>query len=195
MQVETVTMWIPCDSDQEASHERHDFEEEAFRLPIWYRCARSLCALLRDRKIARLRLLIALDDYKSRVGQPFHLYHWSYEPYFLPANTDPNRLEAIRKLNPTLEARVVEPLARSKFKDAHEGIPAAAYGPCTSRFENYIESLRAGSQRTFVLSREDCCGVDEGTVMILRLSDDVDDDFICQERPKWRGHHRKAETT
>jgi len=190
MQVETVTMWLPRDEDPEAIYEEVEYE---WQVPNWCRCAMELRVLLRDRKIAQLRLLFALDDYKSRNHQPFNFLYPSYEPVFLPQGIHLNGIGVVNKLNRTLDARDVELIAHASFENAHEGLAASVYEVCSQRFDKYIEALRSGNMRTFTVSREDCCGVDEGTVVVLRLSDSVDDDFVCQDRPKWHGLHRKAD--
>jgi len=190
MQVETVTMWYPRDEDPEAVYEEAEY---VWQSPDWYKCAMNFRSLLQDKKIAQLRLLFALDVYKSRIRQQFSLLHLYYEPVFLPQNIDLNGIGVINKLNRNPDARAVEPIARAKFELSHEGLPASAYKACSWRFEKYIEALRLGNMRTFTVSRDDCCGVDEGTVAVLRLSVLVDEDFICQNRPRWHGPHRTAD--
>ncbi len=190
MQVETVTMWYPRDKDPEAVYEKAEYGGQT---PSWYKCAMNFRSLLQDKKIVQLRLLFALDEKKSRVRPAFSLFHLCHEPVFLPKDINLNGMGVINKLNRSPDARTVEPIAYDKFKTAHEGLPASAYKACSWRFEQYIEALRAGNMRTFDASREDCCGVDEGTVVVLRLSKLVDDDLICQNRPRWHGPHRKAD--
>lgn len=189
MQVETVTMWYPRDEDPEAVYEEGQYE---WHTPNWYKCAKEFQALLQDRKIVQLRLLFARDGKRSRVRPAFNLFHLCYEPVFLPQDIDPNTIAVVNKLNRTPNTSAVEPIAYAEFETAHEGLPASAYEACSRRFEVYIKALRSGNMRTFTISREDCCGVDEGTVMVLRLVKSLNDDFICQDRPQWHGRHRKA---
>lgn len=189
MQIETVTMWYPRDEDPEAVYEEEAYEWQS---PAWYKCAMDLRALLQDEKIARLRLLFALDEYESRRREVFNLLHLYYEPVFLPQDIDLNSIGVVNKLNRTPDVHAFEPIAYAAFETAHKGLPISAYTACSARFEKYIKALRSGNMRAFNVSREDCCGVDEGTVVVLRTSLLKDDDVICQDRPKWLGHHRKA---
>lgn len=192
MQVETVTMWYLRDEDPEAVYEEGEYERQS---PDWYKCAMDFRTLLQDEKIGQLRLLFALDEYKSRRRQVFNFLHLYYEPVFLPKDIDLNSIGVVNKLNRTPDAHTLEPIAYAVFETAHEELPISAYTACSGRFEKYIKALRSGNVRALNVSREDCCGIDEGTVFVLRTSFRADYDFICQDRPKWLGRHRNNDAS
>ena len=188
MQIETVTMWVPRDEDPEANVDENEY---AYQTLEWYRWAINFRVLLRDRKIGQLRLLFAKEENKVQSPRT-DFAAMTVEPVFLPLDIDLNGIGVVKKLNRALDAVVVEPLARSKFEGVHAGLPGAAYEACSRVLEDHVEALKLGNKRTFTVSREDCCGVDEGTVVVLRLNPSVDEDWICQNRVGWEGHHRKA---
>ena len=138
--------------------------------------------------------MFARDDYERRDSLDFNTLGLYYKPFFLPKELDLNSICMVKILNRALDFETVEPLARTKFDAAHMGLPPSAYLECSQSFEDYITSLRLQKKRTLDVSREDCCGVDEGTVAVLRLNPSVDEDWICQNRTSWEGSHRGAIT-
>lgn len=73
-------------------------------------------------------------------------------------------------------------------------LPFTAYAACFQRFQHYTWACSWSRKPIFVASRDDCCGVDEGTVVVRKFAHQDDAYHICKLRRGRTGRHRHVHT-